>query len=120
MFSHISLSFYIAPPKITTHPPKIIFINEGVNLTVNCTAIGYPLPSVNWLKDNASLLGTQLFPERGKGTRLHFTKITYDRKGKYTCLARNSVGMASFYVKIIFKGKTGIYIAWYYKIRRPV
>ncbi|CAB4014272.1 basement membrane-specific heparan sulfate proteoglycan core -like, partial [Paramuricea clavata] len=92
-----------APPKITTHPPKIIFINEGVNLTLNCTAIGYPLPSVSWLKDDASLLGTQLFPERGKGTRLHFTKITYDRKGKYTCLARNSVGMASFDVKIIFK-----------------
>ncbi|CAB4000068.1 RNA-directed DNA polymerase from mobile element jockey [Paramuricea clavata] len=75
-----------APPKITTHPPKIIFINEGVNLTLNC--IANRLPSA--LK-------------RGKGTRLHFTKITYNKKGKYKCLARNSVGMASFDVKIIFK-----------------
>jgi hypothetical protein len=105
MFIHILLFPSIALPKITTHPPKIIFINEGVNLTLNCTVIGYPLPSVSWQKDNASLLETQLFPERGKGTRLHFIKITYDKKGKYTCLARNSVGMASFDVKIIFKGK---------------
>ena len=60
---------------------------------------------MSWLKDNASLLGTQLFPERGKGMRLHFTNITYERRGKYTCVARNSVGMASFDVKIIFEGK---------------
>ena len=91
-----------APPKITTHPPKIIFINEGANLTLNCTAIGYPLPSVVWLKDNTTLLGTLLFPKRGKGMRLHFRKMTYDEKGRYTCVARNSVGMASFAVKIIF------------------
>ena len=95
----------VAPPKITTHPRKIIYINEGANLILNCSAIGYPLPSVSWLKDNASLLGTQLFPERGKGMRLHFTNITYERRGKYTCVARNSVGMASYDVKIIFKGK---------------
>jgi hypothetical protein len=79
-----------------------------VNLTLNCTAIGYPLPSVTWLKDNVTLLGTPLFLKREKGMKLHFTKTTYDRKGKYTCVARNSVGMASFDVKIIFKGREEI------------
>ena len=102
-------SLFVVPPKITTHPPKIIFIKEGVNLTLNCTAIGFPLPSVIWLKDNASLPGTHLFPERGKGLRLHFTNITYDRKGKYSCVATNSVGKASFDAKVIFQGKTGLF-----------
>ena len=92
-----------APPTITTHPPKTIFINEGANLTLKCTATGYPLPSVVWLKDNATLLGTSLFLKRGKEISLHFTRMTYDKKGMYTCVARNSVGMASFDVKIIFK-----------------
>ena len=109
-----------APPKITAHPPKIIFMNEGGNLTLNCTAIGFPLPSVSWLKDNISQHGTPMFPERGKGMRLRFTKITYDRKGKYKCVARNSVGMASFDVKIIFAGKAGLYTACYFKNRFPV
>ena len=87
----------------------MIFINEGANLTLKCTTTGYPLPSVIWLKDNATLYGTSQFLKRGKEISLHFTKITYDKKGMYTCVARNSVGMASFDAKIIFKGKIEIY-----------
>ena len=102
---------YLAPPKITTHPSEIEFINEGDNVTLNCIAIGYPLPSVMWIKGSTSLQGTQLFQERGKGTRLHFKNITYEEKGKYTCIAKNAVGMASFDVKVIFKGTLHVRIA---------
>ena len=63
-----------------------------------------------WIKENTSLQGTQLFPERGKGTRLHFKNITYEKKGKYTCIAKNAVGMASFDVKVIFKGTLRIHV----------
>ncbi|XP_028409228.1 hemicentin-1-like [Dendronephthya gigantea] len=91
------------PPKIISHPPKTRFIDEGDKLTLSCTAIGYPLPSVIWMKDNETLPGTRLFPERGKGMSLELKKITYERKGKYTCVARNSVGTATLDVKIIIK-----------------
>ncbi|XP_028409229.1 hemicentin-2-like [Dendronephthya gigantea] len=90
-------------PRITSHPPKTMFIREGDNFTLNCMAIGYPVPSVTWMKDNETLPGTRLFPERGKGMSLELKKITYERKGKYTCVARNSVGNATFRVEIIFK-----------------
>ena len=92
------------PPKITSHSPKTIFIDEGNELTLNCTAIGYPPPTVIWLKNNETLPGTRSFPERGKGMSLELKKITYEKKGKYTCVAKNSVATAILEVKVIIKG----------------
>lgn len=51
-----------------------------------------------------------MFPQQGKGVKLHFARITYDKKGKYTCVAKNAVGKSTFDVKIIFEGKLGILI----------
>ena len=62
-------------------------------------------------------MGTPLFPKRGKGRKLHFINMTYDRKGRYTCVARNAVGMASVDVKIIFKGKEAIHIGYSFEYK---
>ena len=93
------MSTFLAPE--TVEDPKNQTVVAGFNVTLNCTAKGSPMPSITWIKNNDPL-AIQSNP------RIKYIKTTLDDKkihsqlviedakkedkGKYHCLANNTVG----------------------------
>ena len=50
---HVFL-LYVAPPQIIV-PVKNINGTAGGNITLQCSAFGYPVPSITWLKEGSPL-----------------------------------------------------------------
>ena len=70
----------------------------GSNVTFNCTASGYPKPTILWEKVNDSgsvqyNLTTEILPGNGNSTfsQLLITEVKSRDYGIYICVARNSV-----------------------------
>lgn len=82
-----------------------MYVKEGDNVTIYCTALGYPLPSVSWLKHGKPTHSSNSFPKRGKGAKIEYASIRYENEGLYTCVASSSIGLMTFDIRVIFKGK---------------
>ena len=74
----------------------------GSNVTFNCTATGYPKPTITWAKENDS--GPVLYNPTaeiltGDGnsifSQLVITEVKSRDYGTYHCVARNSAGVNS-------------------------
>ena len=70
----------------------------GSNVTFNCTASGYPKPTISWGKFNDSgsvqyNLTTEILPVNGNSTfsQLVITEVKSKDYGIYRCVAKNSV-----------------------------
>ncbi len=71
----------------------------GSNVTFNCTATGYPKPTITWTK-NGNPYSVQSTPRAkvitDEGTsvsQLLITGVTSDDYGEYQCVANNSAGV---------------------------
>ncbi|KAL9955832.1 hypothetical protein ACROYT_G037217 [Oculina patagonica] len=71
----------------------------GSNVTFNCTATGYPKPTITWTK-NGNPYSVQSNPrakvitDEGKSvSQLVITGVTSDDSGEYQCVANNSAGV---------------------------
>ena len=98
----------IDPPLVTVSP---IDINGTAydSITLNCTAYGYPVPDIEWLKDNISLFNetdssafydekytiwsTSMSDDDSYETTSYITisVLSYDDNGLYQCIAFNSL-----------------------------
>ena len=70
----------------------------GSNVTFNCTARGYPLPTIFWEKVNDSgsvphNVTTEILPGNGNSifSQLVITEVKSKDYGIYRCVAKNSV-----------------------------
>ncbi|XP_068733604.1 fibroblast growth factor receptor 1-A-like [Montipora capricornis] len=72
--------FVVAPPNITAISANQT-VNEGNDLTLNCTAGGNPVPNITWTRPFDDRVGT-----------LPLTKISRMDEGRYRCTANNGIG----------------------------
>nr|XP_058971305.1 neural cell adhesion molecule 1-B-like isoform X2 [Pocillopora verrucosa] len=84
----------LIPPTITHRSNKTIDVEEGVNVTLHCDAIGDPTPSVLWVKDGKTL-------QNGTSTpTLQIPRIELRDAGTYVCTAANQAGSTSYSVQV--------------------
>ena len=84
----------LVPPTITHRSNKTIDVEEGVNVTLHCDAIGDPTPGVLWVKDDKTL-------QNGTSTStLQIPRIELRDAGTYVCTAANQAGSARYSVQV--------------------
>ncbi|XP_075053832.1 microfibrillar-associated protein 3-like [Mixophyes fleayi] len=100
-------------PVITSMIDHII-VKEGNSVVIHCNIEGHPDPHFQWYNSNGHLLKEE---NAGKwwildSGLLNFTSVSFEDRGKYTCVANNSYGTANNTVtlRVIFtSGDMGIY-----------
>ncbi|XP_028657843.1 microfibrillar-associated protein 3-like [Erpetoichthys calabaricus] len=91
-----------------------IIAREGNSALIDCNVTGDPIPHFQWYNSNGNLLDSG---ENGKwwildNGILNITSITFDDRGKYTCVATNVHGSTNYTVtlRVVFTtGDMGIY-----------
>ncbi|KAM9329962.1 microfibrillar-associated protein 3-like [Gastrophryne carolinensis] len=100
-------------PIITSRVDHII-VKEGNSVAIQCNIEGHPNPHFQWYHSNEHLLeeendGKWWSLESGL---LNITRVSFEDRGKYTCVATNSYGTVNNTVtlRVIFtSGDMGIY-----------
>ncbi|XP_053315784.1 microfibrillar-associated protein 3-like isoform X2 [Spea bombifrons] len=99
-------------PVITSRVDHII-VKEGSSVVIDCNVEGSPGPRFQWYHSNQHLLKE----ENGRwwildSGLLNITSVTFDDRGKYTCVATNAHGSVNNTVtlRVVFtSGDMGIY-----------
>ena len=76
-------------PYFVSHPEDVS-IYEGDNVTLSCSATGFPEAVIGWLKDNVAI-GNFSTVSGNSSLVLRFVK-SGSANGKYKCVAWNSLG----------------------------
>lgn len=92
----------IEMPQITKTPPSSFTTKEGQNVSLYCSAKGFPKPIITWFKDGNDLDADYYDADTGQ---LTFPSIQFHDRGVYRCVARNFLGSQSATVEIIVQGK---------------
>ncbi|CAH1247003.1 HMCN2 [Branchiostoma lanceolatum] len=77
-------------PVFTVTPAVETIVHMGQVLLLHCQAIGDPLPTVDWMKDNAAL--SQSNVQQASNGTLIVTDIQEENLGSYVCIAQNAAG----------------------------
>ncbi|KAI8479035.1 Hemicentin-1, partial [Branchiostoma belcheri] len=91
---HVSGMVYLAvqtPPVITITEDVSTFVAKD-NVTIVCTAKGYPKPGIMWLHNGQLLLPSAHYQISPDGSGLTVINARVEDAGNYTCLATNSAG----------------------------
>ena len=83
----------------TLHPANIT-VNEGANFTLNCSAIGLPLLTIDLL-DNGIPVQNFIAEKIGEGMYRFIDADDSSVPGDYVCRARNNVGDAFSYTATV-------------------
>ncbi|KAG8592636.1 hypothetical protein GDO81_000567 [Engystomops pustulosus] len=100
-------------PVITSRVDHII-VKEGNSVVIHCNIAGHPYPIFQWYHSNGHLAEDE---NEGKlwmldSGLLNITSVSFEDRGKYTCVATNSHGTVNNTVtlRVIFtSGDMGIY-----------
>ena len=100
----IKLLFGLDPPEYPQNPVKAINGTVSNFIKLNCTVYGYPLPTIDWLKDGEIIdyqdedlgSGSKYVIQDSMNGNMVTSEITiedldYDDNGKYACEAMNSL-----------------------------
>ncbi|XP_060132638.1 hemicentin-1 isoform X1 [Zootoca vivipara] len=80
------------PPKAVVSPRNQSF-TEGSEVSIGCSATGYPKPTVVWTHNDMFLMGSHRYRLNPEGT-LTIKKAIHKDAGLYGCLASNAAGTA--------------------------
>ena len=86
--------FSLVPATVVV-PPETVTAVEGSNVTLPCTADGYPIPHVTWIAPNGTVL-----QNRTRDTNLTLQNVSRHSSGTYQCNATNELGSDSATVKL--------------------
>ncbi|KAF2984610.1 hypothetical protein EK904_003557, partial [Melospiza melodia maxima] len=78
------------PPRLVISPKNQTF-TEGSEVSIRCSATGYPKPTVVWTLNDMFMIGSSRYRMTPEGT-LIIRKATPRDAGIYGCLASNSAG----------------------------
>ncbi|XP_025031175.1 microfibrillar-associated protein 3-like isoform X2 [Python bivittatus] len=91
-----------------------IIVKEGYSALIDCNVQGYPGPVYKWYNSNGHLVKED--GDRGKwilnSGQLNITSVSFEDRGKYTCVASNIYGKVNNTVtlRVVFTaGDMGIY-----------
>uniref|UniRef100_H0WC62 Hemicentin-1 n=1 Tax=Cavia porcellus TaxID=10141 RepID=H0WC62_CAVPO len=79
------------PPKVTVMPKNQSFTG-GSEVSIMCSATGYPKPKITWTVNDMFIVGSHRYRMTSEGTLLIKNAVPKDA-GSYSCLASNSAGM---------------------------
>ncbi|NXJ63832.1 HMCN1 protein, partial [Rostratula benghalensis] len=78
------------PPRVVISPKNQTF-TEGSEVSIRCSATGYPKPTVVWTHNDMFIIGSSRYRLTPEGTLIIRKAIPKDA-GMYGCLASNSAG----------------------------
>ncbi|KAJ7378256.1 Neural cell adhesion molecule 1 [Desmophyllum pertusum] len=81
-------------PTITNPSNATVDVEDGDNVTLQCDAIGDPMPNVLWMKDG------DILQDSNTTTALYIPNIELKDAGRYVCTATNEAGSASRNVQV--------------------
>ncbi|XP_022799388.1 hemicentin-1-like [Stylophora pistillata] len=96
-------------PEITVHP-KNVTKKEGENATLNCNAMGNPVPKISWNKGGSPLGNTSSISLSADNKDLTIKNVNRVDSGEYRCVATNSLGNDTSnpaYLGVQFKPEIG-------------
>ncbi|XP_027421385.1 hemicentin-1 isoform X2 [Bos indicus x Bos taurus] len=79
------------PPKVTVMPKNQSF-TAGSEVSIMCTATGYPKPKIAWTVNDVFIMGSHRYRMTSEGNLFIKNAVPKDA-GIYGCLASNSAGM---------------------------
>lgn len=78
-------------PEIAAHPQNVTE-KEGDNATLNCNAMGNPVPQISWNKEGSPLGNTSSISLSADNKDLTIKNVNRVDSGEYRCVATNSLG----------------------------
>ncbi|XP_061917372.1 neuronal cell adhesion molecule-like isoform X11 [Entelurus aequoreus] len=96
------------PPRVLTPANKVYQVIRNQPALLDCTSFGSPIPKITWFKDSRSgTLDAETHTTHDNGT-LEIGVAQPKHGGKYTCVARNSLGIYENHVHLEVKEPTRI------------
>ena len=94
--SLISTFTVFSRPTILLHPKDVSIYLDDIAITVNftCEASGFPLPVINWLKNNLTVTNGTLVQNGSISSLVLHLQNKEELPGKYRCIAENVLGQA--------------------------
>ena len=88
-------------PHFIAKPSSSVMVKEKQNITLPCSAGGFPAPVITWYKD-----GDVIEEERRefKKRNMEIKEIQFEERESYTCTAENILGKVRSSVNITVKG----------------
>uniref|UniRef100_A0A8C1SPZ2 Neural cell adhesion molecule L1 n=1 Tax=Cyprinus carpio TaxID=7962 RepID=A0A8C1SPZ2_CYPCA len=96
------------PPRVLTLPNIVYQVIMNKPALLECVTFGSPVPTITWFKDSRSSMlegNAYVFHENGT-LEIHMSHPS--NSGKYTCVARNSLGLSENHVYLEVKEPTRI------------
>ncbi|VDP53961.1 unnamed protein product [Schistosoma curassoni] len=90
-------------PHFTNLPASRQIIPPGGQLTLTCTAVGAPVPNVQWFRDKQNLPGEQLNKQPPGTAKLVLTNLL--ESVNVTCVAESTIGRVYQDIQVIVKSK---------------
>ena len=87
------MSFYTYIAQITDHSALIVIQHANSSFDVNCSAIGFPIPKIDWKFSDASIESDRLHTEHPSHndllvvSTLKFHALSISQEGAYSCCA---------------------------------
>ncbi|XP_037110300.1 neuronal cell adhesion molecule-like isoform X18 [Syngnathus acus] len=96
------------PPRVLTPANAVYQVIKNHRALLECTSFGSPIPKITWFKESRSgTLDAETYEEHDNGT-LEIRVAQPRNSGKYTCVARNSLGIYENHVYLEVKEPTRI------------
>ena len=83
-----STTLYVAPYIITPLQKQILSTVDGSSVIINCSAAGFPTPTVNWV----DMLNTEV----SSTPQLWFNPVVFGDEGLYRCIASSDINGTNF------------------------
>ncbi|XP_061577046.1 neuronal cell adhesion molecule-like isoform X13 [Cololabis saira] len=116
LLSNAFVNVLSEPPRVLTPANKVYQVIKNHQALLDCSSFGSPIPKITWFKDSrSSTLDGDPYILHDNGTLE--IRIAQDRNsGKYTCAARNMLGIDENHVYLEVKEPTRILRQPEYKV----
>ncbi|XP_069019175.1 neuronal cell adhesion molecule-like isoform X17 [Embiotoca jacksoni] len=116
LLSNAFVNVLSEPPRVLTEANKVYQVITNSKALIDCSSFGSPIPKITWFKDSrSSTLDGDPYFVHDNGT-LEINVAQAQNSGKYTCAARNSLGIYENHVYLEVKEPTRIVKQPEYKV----
>ncbi|XP_058500570.1 neuronal cell adhesion molecule-like isoform X15 [Solea solea] len=116
LLSNAFVNVLSEPPRVLTPSNKVYQVIKNHPALIDCAFFGSPIPKITWFKDSRSstLVGDPYILHDNGTLEIH--KAQARNGGKYTCVARNNLGIYENHVYLEVKEPTRILKQPEYKV----
>ncbi|XP_036963699.1 neuronal cell adhesion molecule-like isoform X15 [Acanthopagrus latus] len=116
LLSNAFVNVLSEPPRVLTPANKVYQVIKNHRALMDCASFGSPIPKIEWFKDSrSSTLDGDPYIHHDNGT-LEIQVAQAVNSGKYTCVARNMLGIYENHIYLEVKEPTRILKQPEYKV----